>query len=204
MPQLDASGTGLSADSSNTTPAVGFPSVVDIHVQSSDLSSVPYSGLSRSLVESNEAPIAISTLRPSALDKIQDFLLRGERRQAYHYALDERLWPHAMIIASSINKEAWKEVVNEFLKSELGVKDEATRGPSHLRGAEASFPVVNGREGVRVAYSLFSGQGAAAGLFSSFIPCRNYLISKQSRSWCPKTCYPEQQVVSNSCRLYPM
>ncbi|KAJ7632637.1 Sec23-binding domain of Sec16-domain-containing protein [Roridomyces roridus] len=101
--------------------------------------------------ELDESPIATCTLRPSALDKIQDFLLRGERRKAYHYALDERLWAHAMIIASSIDRDSWKETVNEFLRTELGSKSQST----------ATAPS-NGREGLRVAYSLYSGQGSAS------------------------------------------
>ena len=111
------------------------------------------------LPPSKETPISVSTLLPSALDKIQEFLVRGERRQAYHYALDERLWAHAMIIASSVDKEAWKEVVNEFLKTELGVHEAAptlhTKGPT--------LPQANGREWLRATYSVFSGQGPAAG-----------------------------------------
>lgn len=106
--------------------------------------------------EPNEAPIATSTLRPSALDKIQDFLVRGERRKAYHYALDEKLWAHAMLIASSIDRDAWKETVNEFLRTELGAK-------TTVSGTEASQSPTNGREGLRVAYSLYSGQGSASG-----------------------------------------
>lgn len=102
--------------------------------------------------------LANSTLRGSSLDKIQKYLLRGERRQAYHYALDEKLWAHAMVIASSIDKEAWKEVVNEFIRSELGIKDQ----PNHTFGNDVP---TNGREGLKVAYSLFSGQGSASGEF---------------------------------------
>jgi len=97
----------------------------------------------------------VTTLRATALDKIQEFLLRGERRQAYHYALDERLWAHAMIIASSVDKDAWKEVTSEFIRAELGVTDEAR--------LSSDVPLSNGREGLKVAYSLYSGQGAVAG-----------------------------------------
>jgi hypothetical protein len=114
-----------------------------------DLPSVPYPTLNGAST-SPDIPISVVSLNPSSLDKIQGFLLRGERREAYHYALDEKLWAHAMIIASSIDKEAWKEVVNEFLKNELRPKSPV---PS----------TDNGRECLRVAYSLFSGQGAAAG-----------------------------------------
>ncbi|KAG2030125.1 vesicle coat trafficking protein Sec16 mid-region-domain-containing protein, partial [Suillus americanus] len=71
----------------------------------------------------SETLISVSVVLPSTLDKIQEFLVRGERRQAYHYALDEKLWAHTMIIASSIDKEAWKDIVNEFLKGELGAHE---------------------------------------------------------------------------------
>ncbi|KIK57809.1 hypothetical protein GYMLUDRAFT_61199 [Collybiopsis luxurians FD-317 M1] len=123
----------------------GFTSVADL--QGSDSA---FLGLSGS-ANSNETPIAVTTLRPSALNKIEGFLLRGERRQAYHYALDQKLWSHAMIIASGIDKEAWQEVVNEFLKTELA-------SPSTVSASSMGNP--NGREGLRVVYSLMSGQGA--------------------------------------------
>lgn len=110
---------------------------------------------------SDTTPISVTTLRATSLDKIEEFLLRGERRQAYHYALDERLWAHAMVIASSINKDAWKEVVSEFISSELGAKvDNSFALPGRPGGQTSSG---NGREGLRVAYSLFSGQGPTAG-----------------------------------------
>lgn len=113
----------------------------------------------------NETPISVSTLLPSALDKIQEFLVRGERRQAYHYALDERLWAHAMIIASSVDKEAWQEVVNEFLKSELGVHETVQRATPHLHVKGVMPQQTNGREWLRVIYSMFSGQGPSAGMW---------------------------------------
>ncbi|EIW85171.1 hypothetical protein CONPUDRAFT_97967 [Coniophora puteana RWD-64-598 SS2] len=111
----------------------------------------------------NEPPISTTTLTASALDKIQEFLVRGERRKAYHYALDQKLWAHAMVIASGIDKEAWKEVVSEFLKCELGVPTEAAGSPG------------SSREWLRVVYSLFSGQGVSA--VQEMIPTNN--LAKQ-------------------------
>lgn len=123
--------------------------------------STPFAdGYSTFVPSTNETPISVTATRPSALDKIQEFLVRGERRQAYHYALDEKLWAHAMVISSSIDKEAWKEVVGEFLKAELGAHD-----PQHAlvtRGNDNVLPRTSGRECLRVVYSLFSGQGPAA------------------------------------------
>ncbi|THH10201.1 hypothetical protein EW145_g1508 [Phellinidium pouzarii] len=99
-----------------------------------------------------EKPLAEYAVRPSALETLQDFLLRGEKRKAYHYALDEKLWAHAMVISSSMDKEAFKEVVNEFIRTELGVKP----------GTRAGAPVMNGHESLRLAYSLYSGQSSTA------------------------------------------
>jgi len=118
---------------------------------------------------SDETVVSVTALRGAALDKIEEFLLRGERHQAYHYALDEKLWAHAMVIASSVDKGAWKEVVNEFIRADLGVKCDNSFA---LHGrTDSKALTVNGREGLRVAYSLFSGQGAAAGKMSLSLTC---------------------------------
>jgi COPII coat assembly protein SEC16 len=146
LPRLE-----VSTDTSGTL-ATTFSTSADPQGSIADLPSAPYPVLN-GVSTSQEIPVSVITLKPSSLEKIQGFLLRGERREAYQYALDEKLWAHAMIIASSIDKEAWKEVVNDFLKNELRPKD--------LASGNDKPP--NGRECLRVAYSLFSGQGAAAG-----------------------------------------
>ena len=102
-------------------------------------------------------------LRPSALDKIQELLLLGDRRQAYQFAMDGKLWAHAMVIASSIDKDSWKEVVNDFLRTELGIKDDAGLSPSTTFSGDPAAGRKGNWESLRVAYSLFSGQGAASG-----------------------------------------
>jgi hypothetical protein len=120
----------------------------------------------------NEAPISVTTLKPSALEKIQEFLIRGERRQACHYALDEKLWAHAMVIASSIDRDAWQEAVKEFIRTELGpedAEDDKPRSNNPRRGSLLT-PASNGRESLRAAYSLFAGQGATSGnIFTLYI-----------------------------------
>ncbi|CAE6505820.1 unnamed protein product [Rhizoctonia solani] len=116
---------------------------------------------------SADSPVATYKVKSEALDKIQEFILQGERRQAYHYALDERMWAHAMLIASSLDKEAWKEVVNEFIRSELGVRTDQKR-PAPFGGDPS---VANGREPLRVAYSLFAGHGPAS--IQELLPPKN-------------------------------
>ena len=75
-----------------------------------------------------------------------------------------------MIIASSIDKDAWREVVNDFLHQELTFGDEQGSGP-HPTVSLSSRKTF---ESLRVAYSLFSGQGAAAGEF--YRPCLSLLL----------------------------
>lgn len=95
-----------------------------------------------------DAPFATYSVTPANLDKITSFLLRGERRKAVKYALDHKLWAHAFVISSCVDTDCWTDVVMEFLRSELT--------PS----IEASSSGANGREGMRVAYSMFAGLGA--------------------------------------------
>jgi hypothetical protein len=159
------------------TPTPEFTTIADTYTTRADASSVD-----------PDSVIAVNTLRSSYLDKIQEFLLRGERRQAYHYALDEKLWAHAMVIASNIDKEAWKEVVNEFLKAELGTKDETSHGSSY-KTSESPASATNVREALRVAYSLYSGQGPAASM--RFQHAYSVIAHpNQFRNW-----YPKQRLV---------
>ncbi|KAH9842630.1 Sec23-binding domain of Sec16-domain-containing protein [Rhodofomes roseus] len=123
-------------------------------LQSPNLAAVsPFLSLTASQ-DPSDAVIATHTLQSSHLDKIQEFLLRGDRRAASHYASDQKLWAHAMVIASSIDKDAWKEVVTEFVRTELASKPQAP-------GTQAKA-ATDGREALRVAYSLFAGHGPAS------------------------------------------
>lgn len=151
LPSLDLS-TDVSAESLRT-PALGFGSA----------------NAAPGYISANDSTLAISTLRRSHLDKIQDFLLRGERRAAYQYASDEKLWAHAMVISSSLDKEAWKEVVTEFVRSELASEDGLSR-------SQTTKSASSGKESLRVAYSLFSGHGAAAG--------EQFWICIDGETWC--------------------
>ncbi|KEP46782.1 Sec16 Sec16-C: Sec23-binding domain protein [Rhizoctonia solani 123E] len=129
---------------------------------------------------SSDSPVATYKVKSESLDKIQEFLLQGERRQAYHYALDERMWAHAMLIASSLDKEAWKEVVNEFIRFELGVRTDQKKSPPF--GGDSS--VANGREPLRIAYSLFAGHGPAS--IQELLPPKN-LSRADANSLMPPT-----------------
>jgi COPII coat assembly protein SEC16 len=104
-------------------------------------------------------------VRASSLDRLQELLIRGERRQAYQFALDEKLWSHALLISSSLDKEAWKEVAHEFIKSELGLSSDTQDG--------------TGKESLRLAYGLFAGDGpSASALILPLLPKFAYFVKQ--------------------------
>lgn len=98
--------------------------------------------------------VATYQVKPGSLDRLQELLIRGESRKAYQFASDEKMWAHALLIASGLDKAAWKEVVSEFIQAELGV----------LAGVDSPInaPSANKRESLRVAYGLIAGDSAAA------------------------------------------
>jgi hypothetical protein len=126
--------------------------------------------------ETWEQPLATYQVRASSLDRLQALILSGKRREACHYALDQKLWAHAMLISNSMDKEMWKDVVNEFIRTELGVQM-STPAALALRPdlvpASATQETANGRESLRVLYSLFSGQGTAAGTNAVYLSERS-------------------------------
>ena len=98
--------------------------------------------------ETSSFTYSVST---TAVDKLQELLLKGDRVAAIYHAMNENLWAHALIIASCVNKDLWKEVVTGFVKHEMGTQ----------KGNNSES---NGRESLRVLYSLFAGQGQNAGM----------------------------------------
>ncbi|KAG9295948.1 hypothetical protein G9A89_011800 [Geosiphon pyriformis] len=107
------------------------------------------------ITESSPQPLTTYTVAPESLNKMQKLLLKGDRVAAVRLAMVENLWAHALIIASCVNKDLWKEVVNGFVRQELSVP------PGEIERS-------NGRESLRVLYSLLSGQGQNA--INEFLP----------------------------------
>lgn len=58
-------------------------------------------------------------LNTSAVESIRKNLLRGEREKAVWDAVDAGLWAHAMLVASTLDKQIWKQVAQEFVRQEV-------------------------------------------------------------------------------------
>jgi hypothetical protein len=107
--------------------------------------------------------IASYHTRASHLDSIQALLSNGDRQKAVHVAVEQRMWPHALIIANSLGHDIWRETVKEFVRFEMGDGDMSLLGHGSLGSAPPSPP--KGREALRTLYTLFAGAGPAAGTY---------------------------------------
>jgi hypothetical protein len=57
---------------------------------------------------------------PAGVNVLRNHLYGGQRENAVWYAVDQRLWAHALLIAQTIdNKDIWKQVVQEFVRKEV-------------------------------------------------------------------------------------
>src|SRR5579862_4255273 len=73
-------------------------------------------------------PTALATynLTNDFLRSMRDLLMRGDRQGAIRKAVDQKMWGHALLIASSVSPIAWRETAEQFIRYELretGVKD---------------------------------------------------------------------------------
>ncbi|KAB8270270.1 Sec23-binding domain of Sec16-domain-containing protein [Aspergillus minisclerotigenes] len=65
------------------------------------------------------APSQSDATDSQSLESIRNSLLVGNREKAVWDAVDNRLWGHAMIIASTLDRSVWKQVVQEFVRREV-------------------------------------------------------------------------------------
>jgi hypothetical protein len=56
---------------------------------------------------------------PRAVEELRSLLTKGDREKAVWHAVDQRLWAHAMLLSSTLSKDVWKQVVQEFVRKEV-------------------------------------------------------------------------------------
>lgn len=86
----------------------------------------------RSIVRRNISKNPPSSGDPEALEAIRNLLLQGEREKAVWNAVDQRLWGHAMLISSTLQRDVWKNVVHEFVRQEVRMYGENTESIAAL------------------------------------------------------------------------
>ncbi|PWN31455.1 uncharacterized protein FA14DRAFT_94198 [Meira miltonrushii] len=90
---------------------------------------------------STSASVVPSQEERKVLREVEHCLIKGERRDAVTLAKDNKLWTHAVIIASGMDKDTWQDVVRSFMDETLDDRSDQT---------------------LKTAYGLFSGQDVKA------------------------------------------
>ena len=65
------------------------------------------------------ASLTSKAVDPMALEALRKHLLKGDRQAAVWHAVDHRLWSHALLVASTLPRDLWRQVVQEFVKQEV-------------------------------------------------------------------------------------
>lgn len=65
------------------------------------------------------SPPQPDTIDPQFVENLRNDLAKGDRDKAVWGAVDNRLWGHAMVLASTLDKSVWKQVVQEFVRREV-------------------------------------------------------------------------------------
>ena len=94
------------------SPEVAFEAPGD---QASYESTAALSGIS-SAEPDLKTPVTLSS---SSLEPLRRLLLKGDREKAVWYAVDQKLWGHAMIMASTLPPEVGKQVARDFVRNEV-------------------------------------------------------------------------------------
>ena len=78
------------------------------------------------------ASVRLDSVDPMAVEALQKRLLSGDREGAVFHAMDTRLWSHALVIASTMERSVWGQVVREFVRQEVKTAAENTESLSAL------------------------------------------------------------------------
>lgn len=94
-----------------------FPNLPAPDAAGSYGSSMASNGPSSSVIDSQPDGLGVKWL-----DELRLHLISGDREKAVWDAVDRRLWGHAMIIASTMDKSISKQVTQEFIRREMRSK----------------------------------------------------------------------------------
>ncbi|KAL8693642.1 MAG: hypothetical protein Q9218_001552 [Villophora microphyllina] len=76
-------------------------------------------GLPSAISKSDGSHAVAEPADPGTMESIRRLLLNGEREKAVWQAVDRRMWAHAMVLASTLEKSVWKQVLHEFTRLEV-------------------------------------------------------------------------------------
>ncbi len=127
----------------NQTAEQAVRTILSPELAQGDATALPVAGnfpASSSIIRRAGSTNVLEALNPAAMEDLRKTLLHGDREKAVWFAVDNRMWAHAMLIASTLDQQIWKQVSSEFVKQEVKSFGENTESLSAL-------------------YQIFSGNG---------------------------------------------
>jgi len=92
-------------------------------------------------------PIRTYALRQGFLEELQPMLQQGDLQRAVDYAMEEKMWAHAMTISQQLDASVRNRVIEEFMRYEL-------EGPPVDNILQKDYT------SIKVAYALYSNQSS--------------------------------------------
>ncbi|MCJ1400392.1 vesicle coat component [Xylographa trunciseda] len=74
---------------------------------------------SRAISKSSVAYTTLGSTNLEDVESLRKLLIEGEREKAVWHAVDKKLWGHALLLASTLPRELWKQTTQEFIRSEV-------------------------------------------------------------------------------------
>ncbi|CAO1627606.1 unnamed protein product [Sympodiomycopsis kandeliae] len=108
----------------------------------------------------DETPLVTNAVTAGSLKQIQEYLMTGQRKEAVEFAAREKLWAHAMVIASAVDQATWRQVAQDFAQSEVLValqQQTSSNGP----GLKMMYDIFSGQD-PRSIYHLFQPAGGSS------------------------------------------
>ena len=106
----------------NASAENAIRSIISPELTVGDAASLPHQSFNSPLlgISRNGGSRSIpDPVKPEAIENLRKLLLHGEREKAVWHAVDNRLWAHAMLLASTLEKSVWKQVSQEFVRQEV-------------------------------------------------------------------------------------
>ncbi|EED19280.1 COPII vesicle coat protein Sec16, putative [Talaromyces stipitatus ATCC 10500] len=112
--------------------------VISPELESTDQGNGYDTGAAPGLYHPTNGSISSESVASKVLGQIKTELLGGYREKAVWLAVDNRLWGHAMVISSTLDKALWKQVVQEFVRREVRSAGE------NIESLAALYAVISG------------------------------------------------------------
>lgn len=97
------------------------PAIITTNNTSLSSSHGPHQYLSgiKKLDRPRRASMSTNPESTEAIEALRKILLQGEQEKAVWYAADQRLWAHALLLASTLHPDIWRQVIQEFIRQEI-------------------------------------------------------------------------------------